>query len=372
MTDRHPPVYLDWNATTPPLDAVVDAMAKAARHTWGNPSSVHAAGRAARAVVEEAREAVARLVGCEARDVVLTSGGTEANNLALHDAEALVTSRIEHPSVVRVAEALAARGRTVRWIDVPRSGHLDVQRVKAALDGLPRGARVAVMAANHETGAVQPISEIARVVREAGMSLHCDAVQAVGKTGSWAWEGASSVAVAAHKFRGPKGMGALCLLDGRRPAALLVGGSQERGLRPGTVDPVAAAGLAVAAEAARSGPERHATLATLRDRLERSLHGLGQSNGMEPRLPHVVSWWFPGHQADALVAALDLEGVRASSGSACAAGTSEPSPVVTAMYDVERARSSLRLTLGETTSAEDVEYAIRVVRRVVEGHAPGP
>lgn len=228
-------VYLDWNATTPPLAEVVEAMAQTARKAWGNPASVHATGRAARDVVETAREAVAALVGASPRDVVFTSGGTEANNLALHGAPALVTSQLEHPSVTRVAESLAAAGRPVRWLPVGSSGRLEAGAVTEALVGLPPGAVVAVAAANHETGVVQPIDEIAQAAHGAGARLHVDAVQVAGKLLVEDLMKADTLAVAAHKIRGPKGIGALAYRPDRAPRPLLLGGSQERGRRPGTV-----------------------------------------------------------------------------------------------------------------------------------------
>lgn len=353
-------VYLDWNATTPPLGAVVEVMAEAARQAWGNPASVHSSGRAARDRVETAREAVARLLGTEARDVVFTSGGTEANNLALHRAPALVTSQLEHPSVTRVAEALEAEGRPVRWLPVPPSGRLQAADVEAALAGMPSGTIVAVAAANHETGVIQAIEELGEVTRRAGAQLHVDAVQAVGKLPSSAFAAADSLAIAAHKIRGPKGIGALVHRPGRAPKPLLLGGSQERGRRPGTVDPVAAAGFGVAAEWAQSGPAGRARLRLLRDELEAELVELAsaQPNGAEgPRLEHVSNLSFPGRAGDELVAALDLLGVAVSSGSACSAGTTEPSRIISAMLGLERARGAVRISLGEETTAQDLELA---------------
>jgi cysteine desulfurase len=360
-------VYLDWNATSPPLREVIEAMAEAAQRTWGNPASVHGSGRAARDVVESAREEVARLVDASPRDVIFTSGGTEANNLALHAAPALVTSALEHPSVTRVAEALEAAGRPVRWLPIPPSGRVDAEAVSEALVGLPAGAVVSVAAANHETGVVQPTAEIAERVRRAGARLHVDAVQAVGKLAADVVGGADTLTIAAHKIRGPKGIGALVHRPERAPRPLLLGGSQERGRRPGTVDPVAASGFRVAAAWARQSLGARGAISVLRDRLELELSRRGaQVNGQgAPRLGHVSNLSFPGRAGDELVAALDLLGVAVSSGSACSAGTTEPSKIIAAMLGVERARGALRISLGDATTERDLELALEAFTRVL-------
>lgn len=360
-------VYLDWNATTPPLAEVVDAMAETARKAWGNPASVHATGRAARDLVETAREAVARLVGASPRDVVFTSGGTEANNLALHAAPGLVTSQLEHPSVTRVADALASAGRPVVWLPVGPSGRLRAADVAEALVGLPSGSIAAIAAANHETGVIQPIDEIAQAVRGVGGRLHIDAVQVVGKLPVEDLMKADTLALAAHKIRGPKGIGALVHRPERAPRPLLLGGSQERGRRPGTVDPVAAAGFWVAAEWARTASGQRRRLEPLRDELEQRLVSWGgQVNGAGvERLGHVTNVSFPGRAGDELVAALDLLGVAVSSGSACSAGTTEPSKILTAMLGVERARSAVRVSLGDTTTGQEIEFALEAFARAL-------
>jgi cysteine desulfurase len=364
--DADAEVYLDWNATTPPLPEVLEAMRAAAERAWGNPSSVHAAGRRARVYVEETREELGGALGRSPRDVWFTSGGTEANNLALAGAKALVTSRLEHPSVVACAEGLAARGVPVSWLPVPPSGAIDPDSLSAALAAVSKGAVVAVMAANHETGVVQPIPSIAEVCRTHGAHLHVDAVQAFGKLDPAWWQGADSVALAAHKIRGPKGVGALLGRPGWSPEPVLRGGAQERGLRPGTLDAAALAGFCVAVRHARTGPQRYAKLALLRDRLERELGSRVQVNGAGARrLPHVSNLSVAGFRGDELVAALDLHGVRISSGSACSAGTSEASPVITAMLGKERATSAIRVSSGEETQPEHIDRALQALRRVL-------
>ncbi len=380
------PIYLDWNATTPPHPDVIEAMRETARNAWANPSSLHHAGRRASSVVEEARESVAELVGVSARDVVFTSGGTEANNLGLcrrfgidrpGDLQGTcVTSRLEHPSVTAAAELLSRRGVRVIWIDVPASGRLDPESFDRALASAEGGPRlVAVQAVNHETGVVQPVAEIARICARHGAEVHVDAVQAAGRLGSDAWRGADTVAIASHKMRGPKGIGALAVRPGVTVMPILRGGAQERGLRPGTVDPVGAAGFGVAARRAQSGPVRYEGLRAHRDALEERLVDLGEHlarrperNGTAPRAPHVSNLSWPGWSGDELVAALDLEGVCASAGSACAAGTPEPSRVIAAMLGEDRAKSALRLSLGEETTVEALEMAFAVFERVLGRH----
>jgi cysteine desulfurase len=359
-------VYLDWNATAPTHPAVLEAMREAAGSAWGNPSSVHAAGRRARAIVESAREAIGAALGFDARDVVFTSGGTESNNLALRGVAGLAVSRIEHPSVVRAAEALHDGGVPVEWLPVPESGRIEPGSIRQALERLPSGAWVSLAAANHETGVVQPITEVAEIAHEMGARLHVDAVQALGKLPSRAWRGADRISVASHKIRGPKGIGALGWSVGSAPVPVLVGGEQERGLRPGTLDAVAAAGFRVAVERVEESTRRHPELAALRDRFEAAFADRAVVNGAgAPRLAHVCNASFGGARGDELVAALDLVGVRVSSGSACSAGTTEPSKVIEAMLGRARAIAAVRVSLGEDTSEGDIDHAIAAFNRAL-------
>lgn len=366
MDDAH---YFDWNSTTPLADEVWDAMLAARRGLWGNPASVHGAGRRARAEVERARECLASTLGFHARDVVFTGGGTEANNLALHSAQTLVVSRLEHPSVLRVAESLEQRGRRVLWLPTPESGWITPSVVAGALVEVPEGERhevvVALMAANHETGVLQPIEAVAQVVHAARARLHVDAVQLLGKAPLDVLDAADSVAVTAHKLRGPKGIGAL-LYRGTAPVPFLVGGAQERGLRPGTQDASLAVGFRVAVERATAKPELRSHLASLRDHIERRLATVATPNvAGVPRLDHVTSLSFSGVPGPELAAALDLDGYCVSSGSACSAGTEEPSPVISAMLGRVRAESTLRISLGEGTTATAVTDLISAVFRVL-------
>jgi cysteine desulfurase len=378
-------VYLDWNATTPPLAEVLEAMRDVASRTWGNPSSIHADGRAARAVVEDARAAVAQLAGGDARDVLLTSGGTEANNIAVRSAFGesgegqgsprwLLTSRLEHPSIARVAEALAQEGRArVRWLRVTPAGVVDLADLEAALaEAAGAAALVTVQAVNHETGVVQPVREVIALAHSASARVHVDAVQAWGRVPTCDLAGADTSSLAAHKLRGPKGVGALVARPGLRLLPVLLGGAQERGIRPGTVDPVLAAGLGVAVRHALRGSMRYARIAPRRDSLERALLALGGGERApriagDPRLraPHVSTLLWPGWVGAELVAALDLEGISVSSGAACSAGTVEPSPVIAAMFSDAVAASSVRASLGEDTTDDDVTCAIASFERVL-------
>jgi cysteine desulfurase len=369
-------VYLDWNATAPPLEASLAAMREVEREGWGNPSSVHAHGRIARARVEDARAAVAELCEADPRDVLLTSGGTESNNLALRSAfagasgdalPALVTSRLEHPSILRVAEALEREGALrILWVRSLEDGRIDLEDLARSL--APGGAKlVCVQAVNPETGVIQPVAEAAGLAHAHGALCHVDAVQAWGRV-TFDTHAPDSVSLGAHKMRGPKGIGALVTRPGLRLEPILRGGAQEKGLRPGTIDAVACAGLAVVARHARTGPARYRAVRVLRDEMERELLALPAAprlNGTGPRAPHVANLSWPGWKGPELVAALDLEGVSASSGTACSAGTTEPSSVLVAMVGEERAASAVRLSLGETTTGADVTRAIGVFQRVL-------
>ncbi|HYO95058.1 MAG TPA: aminotransferase class V-fold PLP-dependent enzyme [Polyangiaceae bacterium] len=357
------PLYCDWNATTPPYPEVVAQMAAAAATSWANPSSVHAAGRTARNEVESLRELLASSLSVDARDVLLTSGGTEANNLALHDAAGLVTSRLEHPSVTRVAEALTARGRPVRWLPIPRSGRLDPDALADVAADLPTASWVSIQLANHETGVVQDVAGFAERAHGLGLRLHVDAVQAFGKVPIEALRAADRLTLTAHKLRGPKGIGALAWRGNHSPRPLLVGGSQERGLRPGTVDAVAAVGFRVALELTARNASLWAGVAALRDELEHALVDVAAVNGAGDRLPHVSNLSFDGCQGDELVAALDLVGIQVSSGSACSAGSSEPSAVVAGMLGRDRALRAVRFSLApNVTSAQVSRIKLEVFR----------
>lgn len=354
-------IYLDWNATAPPLPDVIDAVARAANENWGNPQSVHAHGRAARNIVEDARGAMAELAGADPRDVIFTGGGTEANNLAcatwLRGGGCLLTSRLEHPSITKLSERFETR-----WIRILADGRIDLAHLE---DELAKGgvACVAVQAVNQETGVLQPVRDAIRLAHRAGVKIHVDAVQAWGKIEETGQE-ADSRSLAAHKLRGPKGIGALILAPYAKVDPIVAGGGQERGMRPGTVDAALCAGLAVCVRHAMTGPRRYEAVRLLRDDLEKALGG--SVNGTAPRAPHILSMAFEGWSGPELVAALDLEGVSISSGSACSAGTMEPPTVVAAMLGEARARCSVRISLGETTTRGEIERTKIAFAKVLE------
>jgi cysteine desulfurase len=372
MPDR---VYLDWNATTPLRPEAREAMAAAWDHL-GNPSSVHAEGRQARRLVEDARAAVSGAVGALPRNVVFTSGGTEANALALTPGlrraaglpvERLVVSAIEHASVLAGGRFPAAATGT---LGVTRSGLVDLSRLRTLLESGPP-ALVSVMLANNETGAVQPVAEVAEIVHAAGGLLHVDAIQALGKiTFDINTINADFVTLAAHKIGGPKGVGALVLAEGTAGfEPLLRGGGQERGHRAGTENVAGIAGFGAAAKAAIAALDHEANrLEKLRDRLE---SGLCQTPDAvvfaadAQRLPNTTLFTVPGLRAETAVIGFDLAGIAVSSGSACSSGKVQPSHVLEAMgVGPELAQGAVRLSLGWSTSEADVDFAIKAWRKL--------
>jgi cysteine desulfurase len=372
MPDR---VYLDWNATTPLRPEARAAMA-AAWDFCGNPSSVHAEGRQARRLVEEARAAVAAAVGALPRNVVFTSGGTEANALALTPGlrrgsglpvERLLLSAIEHTSVL-------AGGRfpteAIGTIGVTSAGLLDLDRLRAMLEGRPP-ALVSVMLANNETGAVQPVAEAAQIIHAAGGLLHVDAIQALGKI-SFDINAlhADLVTVSGHKIGGPKGVGAVALAEGVRGLEpWLRGGGQELGHRAGTENVAGIAGFGAAAKAAIGARESDAIrLESLRNRLERGLRettGAIVFSGDVPRLPNTTLFTVLGLKAETAVIGFDLEGIAVSSGSACSSGKVQPSHVLKAMgFGPEIAQGAVRLSLGWSTSPADIDRCLKAWRKL--------
>ncbi|MEZ4440267.1 MAG: aminotransferase class V-fold PLP-dependent enzyme [Polyangiaceae bacterium] len=350
-------IYLDHNATVPPHREVLDAMAAARGEVWANPASVHRPGQRARAELDRCRAALAEALGAglSPRDVLLTSGGTEANNLALRSVPgALVVGALEHPSVAAVAAGLEREGRTVVRAEATPGGRVSEEGLAAAIAEATRIAGsvglISVQAVNHETGVVQPTAALAAQARAAGAHFHVDAVQALGRIPLDCLADADLITVAAHKLGGPKGIGALVTRPRVKLQPILLGGEQERGLRPGTQDPILAVGFRAALARLPCALAAHAALGPLRDELEASLLALGRELGIEavrngepPRAPHVSNTSWPGWRGPELCAALDLEGIYLSAGSACSAGTATPSPVITAMVGAERAASAVRL-----------------------------
>jgi cysteine desulfurase len=372
MPDR---IYLDWNATAPLRREAREAMA-AAWELNGNPSSVHAEGRRARRLVEEARAAVARAVGALPRNVVFTSGGTEANALALTPGlrrdsglpvERLLVSAIEHVSVLAGGRFPA---QAIGTIGVIGSGLLDLDRLRAVLQSGPP-ALVSVMLANNETGAVQPVAEASEIVHAAGGLLHVDAIQALGKISFDINSlNADLITVSGHKIGGPKGVGAVVLAEGVRGLEpLLRGGGQELGRRAGTENVAGIAGFGAAVKATMDSLQNDAIrLENLRNRLEEGLRqtpGAIVFSGDVPRLPNTTLFTVPGMRAETAVIGFDLEGIAVSSGSACSSGKVQPSHVLKAMgFDPEIAQGAVRLSLGWSTSPADIDRCLEAWRKL--------
>lgn len=354
MTRRE--TYLDWNATAPLRPEAVAAVAAALART-GNASSVHRWGRVARQEVERAREAVAALVETAPDAVVFVSGGSEANHLALIGSgrARVLVSAIEHGSVLQAVP-------DAERIPVDRDGILDLAQLEQLLAADPRPALVSVMLANNETGAIQPVAEIARLARTHRALFHCDAVQAAGKLPLVASEiGADFLSLSAHKLGGPPGVGALVLGGAAEPAAMIRGGGQERGRRAGSENLPGIAGFAAAARAARAGLGDYERVRTLRDRLEReALASAPQATvvgaGVK-RLPNTSALALPGIGAETQVIALDLDGVMVSAGAACSSGKVGPSHVLEAMRTPPNiAMGTIRVSLGWTTTEADIAH----------------
>ncbi|MEE2665283.1 MAG: cysteine desulfurase family protein [Myxococcota bacterium] len=376
-------VYLDHNATTPLRAEVLDVMAPVLGEVFGNPSSTHQEGAAARRIVDRAREQVARAVGCEAADVTFTAGATEANNAviqSLRSAETpwrrLITTAIEHPSVTEPAAALEREGIAVTWLGVDANGRLDLGELSGALAGAP--ALVSVIWANNETGVLQPMEPIAERVRAAGSWLHVDATQALGKTPvDLGAVGAHWLSCSAHKLNGPKGTGALVARDAPVLPPLLCGGPQERRARGGTENVAGIAGLGAACELATAElGARIEHYRGLRDRLWQGLAGKlpdlrWNAGDADPDgiLPNTLSVEFAGAAGEMLLQALDLAGVAASAGAACHSGSVTPSHVLSAMGRTpEQARATLRLSVGwgndEAQIDEVIGHLVELVPRV--------
>ena len=369
-------IYLDNNATTPLAPEAVEAMARAAKECWGNPSSQHSFGRRARQVLEDAREAIGSLLGANLGGfppdrVVFTSGGTEANNLAMFgmagaSSGRIIISDIEHPSVSGPAEVLAGRGWQVDKLPVAANGEVVVDELHRLLR--PETRLVAVMLGNNETGILQPVDRIAAIADEAGVAVHTDAVQPVAKLPvNFRQLGVTTLTATAHKFHGPIGIGVLLVRAGVDLPPQFFGGHQQEGIRPGTEPVVLAAGMRAALEAwHREADERRRRLQSLRDEFEALLLAefpeLVVHGRESQRLPHTSNLAFPGVDGAALGMALDLAGVACSTGSACASGSNKPSPILLAMgVEEPLARASLRFSFGaQSTPAEVHEAANRI------------
>ena len=371
-------IYLDNAATTRVSDAALDAMLPYFRQQYGNPSSLYAFGQEAKEALERARATVAGVLNCEPREIIFTSGGSEADNQAIRSAAAIgaragkrhiISTAFEHHAVLHTLSKLEKEGFEVTLLDVHENGVVRLEELEAAIR--PDTCLVTVMYANNEIGTIQPIADIGRVCRERGVLFHTDAVQAAGHLPiDVRAQNIDLLSLSAHKFHGPKGVGALYARRGIALTNLIEGGAQERGRRAGTENTAGIAGMAAALdEAARNMERDSAKMTALRDRLIAGLSRIPHSalNGdAERRLPGNVSFCFEGIEGESLLLLLDDKGVCASSGSACTSGSLDPSHVLLAIgRPHEVAHGSLRLTLSGETSGEDIDYTIKAVTEVV-------
>lgn len=370
-------IYLDHNATTPLDPRVLEAMLPILSDGFGNPSSLHWFGQQARATVENARGNVAALIGATPAEVVFTGSGTEADNMALRGLAAtakggrkkIVITALEHHAVLHTAKALGAEGFEVAIVRATPEGRVDLDDAASKIDD--GTAVMAIMLANNETGVVQPVAEMVGLARRAGAAVHCDAVQAAGKIPIDVNAlDVDTLALSAHKFYGPKGVGILYVRRGVTLTALVRGGAQERNRRAGTENVAGLVGMGRAAQIARSelGAES-ARLSGLRDDLERRLLEFPGAavNGAGERVPNTCNVSFQGADAESLVLALDLAGVAVSTGAACAAGAVEPSHVLKAMgLSAARLQGSLRFSLGRSTTAEDLTDTVEAVKAALD------
>jgi len=371
--------YLDYNSTTPVDPAVLAAMLPFLRENFGNASSIHSAGQSARAAVDRARQSVAALIGAKPAEIVFTSGGTEADNLAIFGLLAasraprkhIITTAIEHHAVLNSCQALEKTGVTVTFVPVGQDGIVDPDDIRRALR--PETILITVMHTNNELGTIQPIDEIGKIASEAQIYFHCDAVQAAGKLPlDVKCLGVDLLSLSAHKIYGPKGVGALFIHSGTPLEPQFHGGRHERDRRPGTENVPGIVGLGKAAELARQNliadTER---ITALRNRLESAVLAAISSvhvNGDRARrVGNTTNLSFAAAGGEALLIALDLQGLAVSTGAACSSGAVEPSHVLLAAgLSPDEARSSLRFSLGRPTTSEEIDHAIEVIPAVVK------
>ena len=371
-------IYLDNNATTRPWPEVIDVVAYHLRHSYANPGSRHAEGRQARKVFESARESIAEILGAQPEELIFTGGGTESSNLALLGAAHSVSAGTialtagEHPATMETCRSLRAEGWKLKILPVDRDGRLIWS--DAVISSLTdEGTKIAtVILAHNETGVIQDVGPLAKTCRDNNIFCHIDAVQAVGKIAvNFAELDATSLAFGAHKFHGPRGIGGLLLRNGVKLAPQEFGGHQESGRRPGTEMVALAAGMAKALDIWHNErDERTAQLQQLRDRLESGLLDRCPwtvvNGSKEHRLPNTLNIAFPGCDGDAILVALDLDGIACSLGSACASGSAEPAPVLVAMgLPPEIYKASVRFTVSLTNTLSEMDEAVERISRVI-------
>jgi cysteine desulfurase len=371
-------IYLDYNATTPLCDKAREMMLPYLDRHFGNPSSVHAAGREARAAIDNARDKLAALMRVKPHELIFTSGGTESCNLAVLGLAKcpfsrgghVISNKAEHHAVLNGCEYLEKRENfEVTWLNLSERGIVDLDHLAAAIR--PETRLVSIMSANNETGVIQPMREISRVCRERGILLHSDMVQSFGKIDT-DLSLVDAASFAAHKFYGPKGAGLLFLRSGLSIQPIMFGGAHENERRPGTENVAAIAGMAAAAEWTLGEQEREQEREKkLRDelwvRISQIFPGTRQNGDAANRLANTLNVSFPGLDSETLLMALDLEGICASSGSACMVGSVVASHVLLAMgLPMERASSAVRFSLGKQTSAEEIDDAAKAIDRIIE------
>jgi cysteine desulfurase len=368
-------VYLDNNASTPVLPEVLEAMLPYFADHAGNASSIHHHGQETRAAVERARESVAALLGCRASEVVFTSGGTEADNLAIfgmvQPGDHVITSTIEHHAVLNSCKQLESMGCEITYVPVDGRGQIDPADILRALR--PNTQLVTIIMANNETGVLQPVDEIGKIAAEADAYFHTDGVQAAGKVPVDVKNIACDVlSISGHKIHAPQGVGALYVRKGTLLRPMLYGGRHERSRRAGTENVPGIVGLGKAAELAKEASERgdDQKTAAMRDHLQQTILSTVEATGVNgtgaPRVPNTTNIYFDYIEGEALVIALDLKGLAVSTGAACSSGALEPSHVLMAMgLEPDRARASLRFSLGKQNTAEDVEFALSLIPSTV-------
>ncbi len=372
-------IYIDHNATTPVHPEVVDAMLPFLREEWGNPSSIHWAGRGPKKAIEAAREKVAGLLNCNVSEIIFTGNGSEGNNLAIkgvlnankNKGKHIITTKVEHPAVLEICKFLDKNGYDVTFLDVDSGGLIDLDQLRNAIK--PETALITIMFANNETGVVFPIEEIGAIAKEHNITFHTDAVQAIGKVPIDVKKAnIDLLTLSGHKFYAPKGIGALYVKRGLRIQPIIHGGHHERNRRAGTENVAGIVGLGEACDIALRDMEHEAAhLSRLRDKLEKGvLESISHTRihgHPDKRIPNTSNIGFDFVEGESILLNIDMKGVAASSGSACTSGTLEPSHVLVAMgVPLDKSHGSLRFSLGRANTEEDIEYILEILPPLIE------
>lgn len=372
-------IYFDHNATTPVLDEVFEAMVPFLKEQWGNPSSIHWAGRGTRKAVEDARERVCALLNCAPLELIFTSSGTEGDNHAIkglayaqkNKGNHIITTKVEHPAVLSTCKHLQKEGFEVTYLDVDKDGLIDLDELKKAIT--PRTILISVMYANNETGVLFPIKEIGKIAKEKNVAFHTDAVQAAGKIKIDVQDlNVDLLTISGHKLYGPKGIGALFIKRGTRLVPLIHGGHQERNRRGGTENVAGIVAMGKAAEIAMRDMEKETEhLLSLRNRLEKGMAEriphIKVNGHVDKRLPNTSNISFEFVEGESLLLNLDMKGIAASSGSACTSGSLEPSHVLVSMgLTHELSHGSVRFSLGKSNTIEEIDYLLEIMPPIVE------